>query len=278
MASWSARERAYQGDHAKASSSSAPARELPAKSRAVARGAAPGSDHRRGDEGAEPLRGDQEPQRNRPHVEDVAGEDRQHLLVGEDEGVHEDGDREHAQDGRVRADLPEPRQEAVQDRLAAGPAGQRHPSREAVGGGEGAEREGGERDVARGGPQPGEEEAAQERADHLGGLHRHGLERDRGGQALSARDDEQHGAARREVEHPGDPQDDLDRDQGTEPGEARCRRGAPGPTTRRRSGSARRSSRAPGGADRRGRPRRGRGPSWGRRGRTRPRPPSAASR
>ena len=78
---------------------------------------ASGPDDRRGDEGAEPLRRDQESQGHGPHVEDVAGEDRQHLLIGEDEGVHEDGDREHAQDGRVRASLAQPRQEAVHDRL-----------------------------------------------------------------------------------------------------------------------------------------------------------------
>jgi hypothetical protein len=51
-------------------------------------------------------------------------------------------------------------------------------------------------------------------------LHGHGLERDRGRQTLAPGDDEQHGAARWEVQHPGDPEGDLDRDQGTEPGEA----------------------------------------------------------
>ena len=222
MASWSARERAYHGDPAKASSSSAPARELPAKSRRMARRAAPGADHRRGDEGAEPLRGDEEPERDRSHVEDVAGEDRQHLLVGEHERVHEDGDREHAEDGRVRCGPHGARRGGCPGPARTpGVPGSATRRAEAAGGDEGAEREDGEREVARGGSQPGEEEAAQERADHLGGLHRHGLERDRGGQALAARDDEQHGAARREVEHPGHAEDDLDRDQGAEPGEAR---------------------------------------------------------
>ncbi|MND08684.1 hypothetical protein D3C83_314750 [compost metagenome] len=59
-------------------------------------------------------------------MEDVAGEDRQHLLEGEDEGVHEDGDREHAQDRLVHPDLAETRQEALEDRLAAGHARERH--------------------------------------------------------------------------------------------------------------------------------------------------------
>src|SRR5262249_57924315 len=131
----------------------------------------------------------------------VAGEDRQHLLVREDQRVHEHGDHEDAEDGRMRASLAEPRPEAFQDRLDAGRAGERDPAAESMGGDEGAYRERGEGEIAGGRTYPGEEEASQERADHLRDLHRYRLEGDRGGEAIPAPDDEQPGAAGPEAEH-----------------------------------------------------------------------------
>src|SRR4029450_2552685 len=76
-------------------------------------------------EAAAPLGADQEPERRGADLEQVAREDGQHLLVREDEGVHEDGDGEHAQDDRAPADLPKTGDEAVEDRPSPGPGGAR---------------------------------------------------------------------------------------------------------------------------------------------------------
>ena len=139
---------------------------------------------------------------------------------GKTRRVHQDRDREHAQDRRVRADLAEPGGHAGQDGLAAGRAGQGDVPLEAVRAGQGAERESGEDGVAGARAQAGEEDPAEERPDHLRALHGHALQRDDGRQTLPTRDGEEDGPARREVEDPGDAEDHLDRDQGAESAQA----------------------------------------------------------
>ncbi len=169
------------------------------------------------------------PSHSGPDAQHVAREDRQHVLVREEEHVHQHRDDQHRAHGGLAPGLAKAGAEARDHRGGVAAA------RAADAGGEAdedeqAERvERGDRHVARRGAEAREPDAGQHRPDHLGDLHRDGLERHRAGHTARAHERVERGAPGREVERPERAEEHLEADHRPEAAPARPRRPRPGP-------------------------------------------------